>query len=524
MQKPRRYWLMTIPLLIAVITANLGSSGSAQTPEAASPAASPQPISEGITLFAGGLINPRGFTWSPDGDLYVALAGNGITSMGTIPNPKDYQYGPYIGENTASVVRIEDNPGDGELGCPIAVAGGLPSTHGMGGNDQGPGDVAFLDGKMYVLQDAGDDAIKAAPDRPNGVYLANDDGTLTLLLDMATWHKEHPVAHLPYDLGEESEPFAMIAGDGFLWVVESNSGQVLKVTPDGEATRVADLSEGHPVPTGIAHAPDGGVYIGFLTPAPYTDGSSKVVKVMPDGTVTDVWTGLTMVTALAVGTDGTLYALEMATGNIDNPPYTLPHTGRVVRQTGPDSLAEVVTGLDLPIAMAMGPDQALYVAFPTFGSDPPIGGILRADLSAPQPMTVAPDILSLDTCVIEMPSEAAPMAGGMSDSMASPASGAMMATLETTPLASGEKTETGATAIVIKDFAFSPASVEVPAGTVITFDNQDTTAHTATATDGSFDSGNLNPGESYSITLDKPGTYTYACTYHPNMKGTIVVK
>ncbi len=522
MQKHHRFWLLAIPLLIAVITANIGSSGSAQTPEAASPAASPLPTSEGITLFAGGLINPRGFSWSPDGDLYVSLAGNGITSMGQVPNPKDYQYGPYIGDNTASVVRIEGN--DGDIGCPVAVAGGLPSTHGMGGNDQGPADVAFLDGKMYVLQDAGDDAIKEAPDRPNGIYLANEDGSLTLLLDMATWHKEHPVAHIPYDLGEESETFALLAGDGFLWLVESNSGQVLKVTTDGAATRVADLSEGHPVPTGFALSPDGGVYVGFLTAAPYTDGSSKVIKVMPDGTVTDVWTGLTMVTALAVGTDGTLYALEMATGNIDKPPYTLPNTGRIVRQTGPDSLAEVVTGLDVPIAMKMGPDQALYVAFPTFGSDPPIGGILHVDLTAPQPMTVSPDILSSDTCEIEMPSEAAPMAGSMNDSMASPVSGAAMATPETTPLASGEKTETGAVAIVIKNFAFSPATVEVPAGTVITFDNQDTTAHTATSTDGAFDSGNLNPGESYSITLDKPGTYTYTCTYHPNMKGTIVVK
>ena len=73
---------------------------------------------------------------------------------------------------------------------------------------------------------------------------------------------------------------------------------------------------------------------------------------VPDGKVTDVWTGLTMITGLAVGDDGALYALEMATNNIEKPPYTLPGTGRVVRQTGPDSLAEVVVGLDFPIALA----------------------------------------------------------------------------------------------------------------------------------------------------------------------------
>ena len=59
--------------------------------------------------------------------------------------------------------------------------------------------------------------------------------------------------------------------------------------------------------------------------------------------------------------DGTLYAAEMATGNTDQAPFVSPGTGRVVRQTGPDSLEEVVTGLDYPIAMAWGPDGAIYV-------------------------------------------------------------------------------------------------------------------------------------------------------------------
>jgi plastocyanin len=526
----RRYWLFAIPLLIAIIISTISAPSSAQdptmvagTPEVATPAASPITSSEGITLVAGGLVNPRGFGWSPEGDIYVALAGNGITSMGHVPeNPQDYQYGPYFGDNTASVVRIDMRLDVDAIGCPVAVAGGLPSTRGMGGHEQGPADVVFMNDQMYVLQDAGDDAATLAPDQPNGIYLANPDGSLTLLLDMKKWHEENPVAHIPYDLGPESETFSMLAGDGFIWLVESNGGQVIKVTTEGQATRVADLSEGHPVPTGIALAPDGGVYVGFLTAAPYTDGSSKVIKVMPDGTVTDVWTGLAAVTALAVGADGTLYALELATGNTDQAPFTLPNTGRIVRQTGPASLAEVVTGLDYPIAMEMGPDDALYVAFPAFGADPPIGGILRVDLRFSQPMVVSPNILNLDICDMTTPTEAPPD-GNAGDAMASPMSGDAMASPVTTPVDSGGKTQTGATAIVIKNFAYTPASVTVPAGTVITFTNQDTTAHTATAQDGSFNSGNLNPGESYSITLDKPGTYTYNCSYHPYMVGTIIV-
>ena len=74
-----------------------------------------------------------------------------------------------------------------------------------------------------------------------------------------------------------------------------------------------------------------------------------MVHVAPDGTVTDHWTGLTAVVALAVGPDDALYALEMVTGSIDEDPFILPDTGRIVRQTGPDTLEVVAEGLNFPI-------------------------------------------------------------------------------------------------------------------------------------------------------------------------------
>ena len=80
-----------------------------------------------------------------------------------------------------------------------------------------------------------------------------------------------------------------------------------------------------------------------------------------------------------------------------------------------------------------------------------------------------------------------------------------------------------ATGVTIKDFKFSPASITVHVGDTITWTNQDIAPHTATASDGSFDTGTINKGKSGSATFSKAGTIPYICSIHPNMKGTVVV-
>ena len=78
-------------------------------------------------------------------------------------------------------------------------------------------------------------------------------------------------------------------------------------------------------------------------------------------------------------------------------------------------------------------------------------------------------------------------------------------------------------ALAIKDFAFSPEPLEVPMGTVVRVTNEDDAAHTATAEDGSFDTGTLAKGESKEITLSKAGDVAYQCDIHDYMKGVIRV-
>ena len=78
-------------------------------------------------------------------------------------------------------------------------------------------------------------------------------------------------------------------------------------------------------------------------------------------------------------------------------------------------------------------------------------------------------------------------------------------------------------AVSIVDFAFDPAAVEIPVGATVTWTNTGAAPHTATASDGTFDSGQLAPGATFSHTFNAAGTFPYICQIHPQMTGTVTV-
>jgi plastocyanin len=81
----------------------------------------------------------------------------------------------------------------------------------------------------------------------------------------------------------------------------------------------------------------------------------------------------------------------------------------------------------------------------------------------------------------------------------------------------------GSDAVLVTGFAFDPAAVQIDAGDALTWTNEDPTAHTVTADDGSFDSGTMDPGGTFSHRFDEPGTYLYSCAIHPAMRATVRV-
>src|SRR5690606_21106898 len=150
-----------------------------------------------------------------------------------------------------------------------------------------------------------------------------------------------------------------------------------------------------------------------------------------------------------------------------------------------------------------------YISSPASGGVAGHGSVVRIDLDFGQAPAMSDALLDGSPC-LPTPTATATSAPATPDATGTPDGGAT-----STP-------ETGST-VTIDNFALSPTTLTVGAGTTVTWVNNDTAAHTVTADDGSFDSGNLAPGDSFTHTFDSAGSFSYHCNYHPNMVATVVV-
>lgn len=92
---------------------------------------------------------------------------------------------------------------------------------------------------------------------------------------------------------------------------------------------------------------------------------------------------------------------------------------------------------------------------------------------------------------------------------------------ETTSIGGGDGNS--ATEVEIVEFTFDPDPIEVEAGDEVTWTNEDSAPHTATADDGSFDTGTLDKGKAATVKFEAAGTFPYFCEIHPTMHGTVEV-
>lgn len=97
-------------------------------------------------------------------------------------------------------------------------------------------------------------------------------------------------------------------------------------------------------------------------------------------------------------------------------------------------------------------------------------------------------------------------------------------------LAVAQAPAAGGPTVTMKDFEFTPKEMKVKVGTTVTWTNTGTTAHSATALDKAFNTRNLQPGETKTVTFSTPGTFVYHCVFHGNpddksgMIGTVIVE
>lgn len=339
-----------------------------------------------VEVIAEGLDNPRGLGFASNGDLYVAEAGSGGTGN-CRPAPDGQPVEVCYGE-TGGVTRIDI---DGSK-APRRILDGLPSMAPPGGfaAASGPVDVQFRGNSAFIVMGwGGDPALRpglGSKSRLFGtVLLATPEGLYFPVADIAG----NEARHNPAGGRIDTNPYGVlvlanrriVADAGANALIESGSMDLL--TPQRERTFVVlppTAFGTEAVPTTVTRGPDGNIYVGQLTGAPFFREASTIWRVPREGgSATPYVTGLTAVVDMAFDKDGTLYIVEIASGFVPGPGADPGvGNGRLLRKPKNGDPEVVLEGLVFPAGVAVGEDGALYVT--NFGIFPGGGQVLRITL------------------------------------------------------------------------------------------------------------------------------------------------
>jgi hypothetical protein len=376
--------IITATVLVAAAVALAGGRISAASSNANAVSA---PVH--MSVFATGFNNPRGLTFGPDGKLYVAEGGLGgsHSTVGKCTQASGAA-APYTGSSHNAVLggRISKVSRSGVVSTVVDALPSSQTSAALGNLVSGVSSVAFIGHHLYALL-AGAGCSHGVPGIPNGVISVQSDGTWKMIANLSRFQRRHPVAN-PEE--EDFEPdgtwYSMISYGGALYPMDSNHGELDRVSRDGAIRRVIDISAklGHVVPTALA--PDGpaiadappALFIGNLGVFGPTDGTvpdEHVYRLTRTSRLPVRASGLEQVLGLAIR-HGRLYALEMST----TPGGPTPGTGAIVRLRDDGKPQTIISGLTFPTGITVGPDGAFYVSVQGFGFGAGQGQVLRITL------------------------------------------------------------------------------------------------------------------------------------------------
>jgi DNA-binding beta-propeller fold protein YncE len=210
------------------------------------------------------------------------------------------------------------------------------------------------------------------------------------------WRSEalgSPGRALPGALGPAAAWGGAVTGEGAVYVAYPAANQLVRLRAANPAgappleiatvTGFIDSGQRNPLPTGVAAAPDGSLYVTLFGAEPFRPGTGRVVRVDPSGKWQSLYESLTFPIALAFAPGGQLYVLEFAGGYDARAGRFTPNSGRLLAVGPSPARRRVVTAaINYPTALRFSPAGDAFMTENGAFSHPGVGSILRITTQA----------------------------------------------------------------------------------------------------------------------------------------------